>query len=212
MQAAELPAPPDWVAVDFISDLHLQASQLPTFQAWQHYMLARELFNRRTQDWQPRAQQALEQAVALEPGFARAQALLGIVLQLGGHNRAMPQDTPLRAQQAVQRALQDDPRLGLAHAADGLLRMQRGDDAGADTALQRALELDPMLVVALSWRANVLVRQGRIAEADAQLQAGLRIDPLNPVLLGNVGVAHERARRPDDARRVRIFPQKKNFL
>ena len=38
MQAAELPAPPDWAAVDFISDLHLQASQLPTFQAWQHYM------------------------------------------------------------------------------------------------------------------------------------------------------------------------------
>lgn len=38
MQAAELPAPPDWAAVDFISDLHLQASQLPTFHAWQHYM------------------------------------------------------------------------------------------------------------------------------------------------------------------------------
>jgi TolB-like protein/DNA-binding winged helix-turn-helix (wHTH) protein/tetratricopeptide (TPR) repeat protein len=171
-------------------------------EAWQHYMLARELFNRRTQDWQPRALQALEQAVALEPGFARAQALLGIVLQLSAHNRAVPENTLVRAEQAVQRALQDDPRLGLAHAAAGLLRLQQGDHAGADTALQRALELDPMLVVAHNWRAIALTSQGRIAEADAQLQAGLRIDPLNPVLLGNVGVAHQRDGRPEEARKA----------
>lgn len=40
--AAALPrqvsAPPQWRAVDFISDLHLQASQYATFKAWQGYM------------------------------------------------------------------------------------------------------------------------------------------------------------------------------
>jgi TolB-like protein/DNA-binding winged helix-turn-helix (wHTH) protein/tetratricopeptide (TPR) repeat protein len=170
-------------------------------EAWQHYMLARELFNRRTQDWQPRARQALEQALALEPGFSRALALFGIVVQIGDHRRGVDRATPALAEQAVQRALADDPRLGLAHAAAGLLRLQQGDHTGADTALQRALELDPMLVIAHNWRAIVLTKQGRIAESDAQLQAGLRIDPLNPVLLGNVGVAHEREGRPDEARR-----------
>ncbi len=44
---AHLPAPPqfvaleggkDWHTVDFISDLHLQASEPGTFAAWQHYM------------------------------------------------------------------------------------------------------------------------------------------------------------------------------
>lgn len=34
----ELPAPPSWRTVDFISDLHLQASEAATFDAWQHYM------------------------------------------------------------------------------------------------------------------------------------------------------------------------------
>jgi UDP-2,3-diacylglucosamine hydrolase len=35
---AELPAPPAWRTVDFISDLHLQASEPATFSAWQHYL------------------------------------------------------------------------------------------------------------------------------------------------------------------------------
>ncbi|WP_332777144.1 UDP-2,3-diacylglucosamine diphosphatase [Polaromonas sp.] len=35
---AELNAPPSWRTVDFISDLHLQAAEPATFQAWQHYM------------------------------------------------------------------------------------------------------------------------------------------------------------------------------
>ncbi|MES2509243.1 MAG: UDP-2,3-diacylglucosamine diphosphatase [Pseudomonadota bacterium] len=37
-QIAELTAPQDWRTVDFISDLHLHASEPATFAAWQHYM------------------------------------------------------------------------------------------------------------------------------------------------------------------------------
>jgi UDP-2,3-diacylglucosamine hydrolase len=35
---AELAAGPTWRAVDFISDLHLQASETATFEAWRRYM------------------------------------------------------------------------------------------------------------------------------------------------------------------------------
>ena len=38
MAFAELTAEPDWQAVDFISDLHLQASEPATFIAWHQYM------------------------------------------------------------------------------------------------------------------------------------------------------------------------------
>ena len=34
----ELQAPPAWRSIDFISDLHLQASQPETFEAWRRYM------------------------------------------------------------------------------------------------------------------------------------------------------------------------------
>ena len=37
-QIAELQAPPHWRTVDFISDLHLQASEPATFAVWRHYM------------------------------------------------------------------------------------------------------------------------------------------------------------------------------
>jgi UDP-2,3-diacylglucosamine hydrolase len=35
---AELQAPPGWRCIEFISDLHLQASDAPTFEAWRSYM------------------------------------------------------------------------------------------------------------------------------------------------------------------------------
>ena len=38
MAANELIATSSWRAIDFISDLHLQASELANFNAWQHYM------------------------------------------------------------------------------------------------------------------------------------------------------------------------------
>ena len=37
---AELAAPPNWRTVDFISDLHLQATEPATFDAWRRYMQA----------------------------------------------------------------------------------------------------------------------------------------------------------------------------
>ena len=38
MATGELTAEPSWQTVDFISDLHLHASEPATFAAWQHYM------------------------------------------------------------------------------------------------------------------------------------------------------------------------------
>jgi UDP-2,3-diacylglucosamine hydrolase len=35
---AELQAPASWRTIDFISDLHLQAAEPETFEAWRHYM------------------------------------------------------------------------------------------------------------------------------------------------------------------------------
>lgn len=40
MSFQELTASPSWQSVDFISDLHLHASEPTTFHAWQHYMQA----------------------------------------------------------------------------------------------------------------------------------------------------------------------------
>ena len=37
-RCTELYSPPHWRVVDFISDLHLQASEPATFEAWAHYM------------------------------------------------------------------------------------------------------------------------------------------------------------------------------
>ncbi len=180
-----------------LPDAHRSAS----VDAWQDFMLARELFHRRTQDWREKALVAVERAVAREPDFARAQALLGIVLAMS-EGRIETARPPGAAQAAVQRALQIDPRLGQAHAAQGLLLMQAGDAVGADAAYQRALALDPLFTTAHNWRAIALGSLGRTAQADAELDAGLRVDPLNPVLLENRAGAFAREGQLDEAQRT----------
>jgi TolB-like protein/DNA-binding winged helix-turn-helix (wHTH) protein len=169
-------------------------------QAWREFMLARELFNRRTQDWRAPARAALQRALALEPDFARALALLAIVDLLEAEH-AGDRDAWVRgAEAALRRALAADPRLGLAHAAQGLLHLQRNEPARADAALARAVELDPQLAAAYNWRHIVLNQLGRAAEAQAVLAQALQIDPLNPTLRGNLASALEREGRYDAAR------------
>jgi UDP-2,3-diacylglucosamine hydrolase len=81
---AELQAPPSWRTVDFISDLHLQASEPETFEAWRGYMagtpadavfILGDLF----EVW-------VGDDCALEPGFA---ADCAAVLQAAASRRAV---------------------------------------------------------------------------------------------------------------------------
>ncbi len=169
-------------------------------EAWKEYMLARELFSRRTQDWRPAARAALQRALALEPDFGRALALQAIVDILEAEHAPQRDALHRAARDGLQRALAVDPRLGLAHAAQGLLHLQRNEWAQADRALSRALELDPQLSAAYNWRHIAFNSLGKPEEAQALLSRALQLDPLNPTLRSNLAAAYEREGREALAR------------
>jgi adenylate cyclase len=83
--------------------------------------------------------QLCRNAVELDPGFARAWALMAVCQTLLGFDAAAGED----GTQATENALTLDPNLGEAHAVKGRLLVGAGRAAEAKPEIERALQLDP---------------------------------------------------------------------
>jgi serine/threonine-protein kinase len=158
-------------------------------EALRLYLRSRYLFRQ----WSPDSFQlglgCLEQAVALDPGYAAAHAavaeMLGLALYFG---LAPPAAIDARLRQAAGSALALDPTSPEAHIALGTVSaaMERGWSA-AERHFQRALEHAPGNVTAHSWYAyTVLLPLGRFDEADEHMERALALDPLDPVTVLSV--------------------------
>ena len=95
-------------------------------------------------------QKLAERAIALDPAFAHAYALLGYLLVLETANFSEnAAEHLLRAEQAAQQACRLDPRLADAWIALGLAYSQGGRNEDALRTLRHALELAPNHELAL---------------------------------------------------------------
>ena len=153
-----------------------------------------------------RAEEYLEEAVRLDPGFAAAHARLATFLVLiSGMTRAGREVYP-RARLHAARALELNPHLAEGHVAIGNVAMQADLDWGtAELEFRKALELNPSSSDAHSWLAQLLSALQRFSEADLEAQAAVDTDPraLLPHLVlfgvafhqGELGVASDRLER-----------------
>jgi DNA-binding winged helix-turn-helix (wHTH) protein len=144
---------------------------------------------------------AFEQAVALDPRSARAQAGLADAVHLlalfGG---LPPREAYPRAEAAARKALELNPDLADTRSTLGsiLFRFHR-DGPGAEAEFRRALALDPGSATAHHDYAWLLVAERRFDEALEQIQAAQRLDPLSPRASADVGWVFYRARRYPEA-------------
>ena len=144
---------------------------------------------------------AFEQAVALDPRSARAQAGLADAVHLlalfGG---LPPREAYPRAEAAARKALELDPGLADTRSTLGsiLFRFHR-DGPGAEAEFRRALALDPGSATAHHDYAWLLVAERRFDEALVQIQAARRLEPLSVRASADVGWVYYRARRYPEA-------------
>ena len=130
-----------------------------------------------------RAVEALQKAVALDPGYAPAwaelaQALFWAAAQDPGRHDAR-KDWP-RARDAAEKAIALAPNLADGYTARGLLRIAVTRDwEGARADLERARSLDPGGVDILLQSAWLLSTLGRLPEAIAALHKATALDPLS---------------------------------
>jgi TolB-like protein len=148
------------------------------------YLRASQIFARRDGTHFPEAISQLQQAITLDPRFARAHALLGAVLAVSSNYMPVDFDaTSRQAEMEAKAALSLDPRLAEAHAVLGLVREDLRDYVGARLELERAIAIDPNDTTALGWMGSLWLETGYTAKASQTYDRILAIDPLLPSAL-----------------------------
>ena len=179
-------------------------------EAYALYLQATAIFNRREGARFPDGIAQLEQALRLDPDYARAWSRLGTLWVLtpiyrpGDFNSALA-----AAEKAAARAIELDPSLAEPHAVLGLAFGSRRRFEESRVAYLRALELDPSDVTTNFWYAATLVCEGYVRQANQLLDKVLTIDPLyanalnwrgvNAFAEGDLDLAERLGRRARDA-------------
>lgn len=162
-------------------------------EAYDEFLRGRYFLGRQTKQDNDNAIQALNRAVAIDPGFAGgwaelAQAYVWKLFLFAPNEK----DLQEKAFVAVEKALNLDPDLAEAYLARGRLLWTPANHFPHDKAIQeyrRALALNPSLDEARNQLAVVLVHVGLLDEARAELDQALATNPGNNLARFRVGEA-----------------------
>ncbi len=131
-----------------------------------------------TQEMQ--ARDLLEQAVELDPGYARAWAALGSLYLSLKENGSIPVAEGQRlAEEAISRALELEPDLASAHSARSLYLTDQLRYEEAEEESLRALELNPGSSEEHRRYARLLLQLDRHDESVQQARRAVELDPLS---------------------------------
>jgi TolB-like protein/Tfp pilus assembly protein PilF len=120
-----------------------------------------------------------EQAISLDPDYARAHAQLAIAYRLGYHDISEA-EADAKAEVHAELAMALDPSIAEAHAAAGLRSAGEEDHQGALSHFEKAIQINPSYADVYTWMANILDHPlGRYAEAFAMREKAVQVDPLS---------------------------------
>ncbi|MBZ5607099.1 MAG: tetratricopeptide repeat protein [Acidobacteriia bacterium] len=142
-----------------------------------------------------------QQAIRLDPNFARAYAGMADAYAYLAENFAVwPKEVLPKAKQAAEQAVALDDNLAEAHTSRGIVKMDfEWDLEGARREFQRALQLDPGSGWVHHWVAHSLEAQGRLDDATKEMQVALALDPLSIPIHWDIANELLAARKFDDA-------------
>ena len=146
------------------------------------------------------AREALNKAVALEPGFSEAYAELAWVLYRDWfYEWSDDPGTIDLALEAAQRAVALNDRSALAYSRLSWILVNKREYDGALEAARRAIELNARSSDALWTFALILIFVDRPEEAVTPALQAVRLDPEGYLPIHIAGVAYLLSRRYDDA-------------
>ncbi|MCL7959566.1 MAG: tetratricopeptide repeat protein [marine benthic group bacterium] len=126
------------------------------------------------------ARDLLEQAVKLDPGYARAWAALGsLYLALKADGSIPVAEGTRKADEAITRALELEPDLASAHSARSLYLTDQLRYEEAEEESLRALELNPGSSEEHRRYARLLLQLDRHDESVQQARRAVELDPLS---------------------------------
>ncbi len=180
----------------------LSAPPTSSVPAYEQYVKGRYFWGMRTEAAMQRSLAHLDDALAIDPVFARAAAAKAETLAtLGLYGLAAPLDVMPQARAAAELALSLDPSSAEALCARGcVLAVHERDWDRATRDFDAAIAADPQYPTSHQWLAStVLVPQGRFDEAQQSLAVARTLDPLSRSIIVSSAAAHYYARNPDAA-------------
>lgn len=169
-------------------------------EAYDRALLARFLTHRRADGDLQQARRLYEEAVSIDPDFARAWAGLSSVYWLLVADGALDMRTGLElVGEAARRALALDPGLAEAHVRLAIRAWALGDVALARRHRELAARYEPGHPLVLVSQLDTAMAAGRLDEAIEVLERIVRMDPLSVVNRHNYAFLLLIAGRPSDA-------------
>ncbi len=150
--------------------------------AWDLYQLGTSEFYKFTPQSNIRCQEFMRQAIALDPGLARAHSRLAYAIVLSMVYFDSPPDRTKmdEALRAAERAIELDDQDANGYFTMGRVRLARCEYDRAIDALEYALELNPCLAVTYCGLGNSLAYEGRLDQAIEQFEMAIRLSPHDP--------------------------------
>jgi TolB-like protein/Tfp pilus assembly protein PilF len=148
-------------------------------EAYRYYLLAQNFNELRGPENGRIALEQINQAVALDPNFARAWATKAYIHRYMGYGSAAIEHS-LKSMEAVEKALALDPNLSEAHSTLCFNKFRfEYDFDGAESSCRRAIELDPNSALAHKLYSNFLYTRGRFDESFAEIQKAIELQPVS---------------------------------
>src|SRR5262245_45969656 len=134
-----------------------------------------------------------EEAIRLDPGFARAYSGLADSYMWVGFNEAAmtSEEGMVKAKAAAQKAVALDDGLAEAHNSLAQVASFYGYDwAGGEPEFHRALALNPSYAYAHDQFGLVLALHGRLDEGLGESRRAVELDPLAPQILSDLAMVY----------------------
>ncbi len=170
-------------------------------EAQRLFLQGRYLLGRKSEEDLRRSIEYLQAAVALDPAFALAWAVLAQAQSdAGGWGIAPVHEANARALTAAKKALALAPGLVQAHLSMAFIQMSyQWDWVSAETSIQRALQLAPDNADVLTIAMRFAFCMHHFDEAEAFGQRAIALDPLNAASYRMLAMALYSAGKLDSA-------------
>ncbi|MGE5275560.1 MAG: protein kinase domain-containing protein [Acidobacteriota bacterium] len=165
-------------------DRQPEMSRDENVHAYNLYLQGKYFADRQSRENLDKAVSYYQQALQLDPGYARAWAGLARVYVTQTDRGYDPlQKTLQEGRRAIERALELDPNLAEAHAVLGWIRTNYDWDwAGAEAIFQRALDLEPRNGTVVRMACALAATLGQFEKA---IELGRRATDLDPLSAGS---------------------------
>ncbi|MDX1740922.1 MAG: tetratricopeptide repeat protein, partial [Rhodothermales bacterium] len=170
--------------------------------AYRLYFKGRYFSNKRTREGFERSIDYYQQALDIDPTYAKAWAGLGdSFVLLGNWGFLPPEEAYPRGRAALETALDLEPNLAEAHTALAFaLKDYFWEWDKAEHHFKKAVELQPDNATAHhQYALEFLAVMGRYDEALEEVETALALDPLSPMIAADAGRAYNMAGRPTEA-------------